>query len=74
MAAGADDLDRRAVEWRQHLRPDHLVEGAERGVAPAEIEHPVDRAEKLAKSCALNSTVSFSVRARSRTSVTTTCC
>ena len=45
--AGAHHLDRRAVEPREHGRRDHLLDGAERRLAAAEIEHTVDRAEKL---------------------------
>ena len=46
-AAGADDFDRRAVEAGQGRRRHHLVDGAEGGVAVAEIEDAIDRAEEL---------------------------
>src|SRR4051794_35667067 len=45
--AGADYLDRSAVEAREHRRRDHLVNRAERRLAAAEIKHPVDRTEQL---------------------------
>ena len=46
-AAGADHLDRGAVEPRQGCRGHDLVDRAEGGVAVAEIEDAVDRAEEL---------------------------
>src|SRR5260221_5361857 len=47
VAAGAYDLNRRAVEPREHGRRDHVFDRAECRLGIAEIEHPVDRAEKL---------------------------
>ena len=38
--------DRRAVERRQHRLGDHLVDGADRRLAAAEIEHLVDGAQQ----------------------------
>ena len=46
-AAGPHHIDVRAVELRQHRAGDDLVDGAERGMAVAEIEHAVDGAEQL---------------------------
>ena len=41
-----DDVDLGPVEARQHRAGDHLVDRAERGLAAAEIEHAVERAEQ----------------------------
>src|SRR5579863_667096 len=40
-------LDIGAVELGQHRAGRHLRHGAERGVAVAEIEHPIERADQL---------------------------
>ena len=47
MAVGAHDLDLGAVELRQHRGRNHLIDGAERGVTVAEIEHAIERADQL---------------------------
>ncbi len=47
MAVGAHHADSRAVELRQHRRRHHLGDGAERGMAIAEIEHAIERADQL---------------------------
>src|SRR5579875_2872551 len=41
-----EDLDRHAIEPREHLARHHLLDAPERRLAPAEIEHPVHRAEE----------------------------
>ena len=47
MAVGAHHLDFGAVQPRQHRRGHDFVDGAEHGLAVAEIEHAVDGAEQL---------------------------
>ena len=42
----ADDLDRGAIQARQHRAGDHLVDGAERRMPIAEIQHAVERAQQ----------------------------
>src|SRR5579862_1520084 len=39
-------LDLRAIEAREHGCGDHLIDGAERRVSPAEVEHPIERSEQ----------------------------
>ncbi len=45
-AAEADHVDRRAVKPGQHGPGDHLVHAAQRRLAAAEVEHPVERTEQ----------------------------
>ena len=47
MPVGMHHVDIRAVKLRQHRRRDHLRHGAERGMAIAEVEHAVERADQL---------------------------
>ena len=47
MPFGAHHVDIGAVKLRQHRRRDHFVDGAERGVAVAEIKHAIERADQL---------------------------
>ena len=47
MPAGVHHVDVGAVEPRQHRRGDDLVDGAKHGLAVAEIEHAVERADEL---------------------------
>src|SRR5580704_13055937 len=45
-ALQADHIDFGTVEARQHRAGDHLVDGAERGLAAPQIKHAIERAEQ----------------------------
>src|SRR5262245_65878304 len=47
MAIGTNDLDFGTVQSRQHSCVDYFVDGAEHGLAVAQIEHTVERAKQL---------------------------